>query len=222
MENESSELPNGYGELVKAVNKVMEEVSFIEKSKTIGEGKNSYKGVSDEDVKKLIGQSMAKHGLAIFQIGIKPTTHIHRYTDNNGYQKTSVFTEVVSKYRLCHVSGETIELEGYGHGVDSQDKSAGKATTYGLKYLLLYTFLVSTGKIDDADNTHSEAVEMPKEKKAPAIPTATDKAISKACDRIMNGETDILEKMKAGFRLSEAQIQILESTLTQYKTEKAA
>lgn len=207
MENTSSELPNGYGELVKAVNKVMEEVSFIEKSKTIGEGKNSYKGVSDEDVKKLIGQSMAKHGLAIFQIGIKPTTHIHRYTDNNGYQKTSVFTEVIPRYRLCHVSGETIELEGYGHGVDSQDKSAGKATTYALKYLLLYTFLVSTGKIDDADNTHSEAVEMPKMQAQPkpqskAEPkTATGKLVltkeiaSNYEAAILNGEIGAYEEV---------------------------
>ena len=55
---------------------------------------------------------------------------------------------------------------GYGHGVDSQDKSAGKATTYALKYALLYAFLVPTGKIDDADNTHSEEISTPKKSEA--------------------------------------------------------
>jgi hypothetical protein len=38
-----------------------------------------------------------------------------------------------------------------------------------LKYALLYTFLVPTGKIDDADNTHSDEYETPKVRpKAPA------------------------------------------------------
>ena len=50
---------------------------------------------------------------------------------------------------------------GYGHGVDSQDKSAGKATTYALKYALLNTFLVPTGDIDDTDNTHSDTYDQP-------------------------------------------------------------
>jgi len=45
--------------------------------------------------------------------------------------------------------------------VDSQDKGAGKATTYALKYALLYTFLIPTGKIDDADNSHSDETPAP-------------------------------------------------------------
>jgi hypothetical protein len=42
------------------------------------------------------------------------------------------------------------------YGVDSQDKGAGKATTYALKYALLYSFLVPTGDIDDTDIVHSQ------------------------------------------------------------------
>jgi len=57
-----------------------------------------------------------------------------------------------------HESGESKEISGYGHGVDPQDKGAGKATTYALKYALLYTFLVPTGSIDDADKTHSDNI----------------------------------------------------------------
>lgn len=213
-------LPTGYGELIKAVNAVMNEVTFIEKDKTVGEGKNSYKAVSDEGVKKLIGAAMAKNGLAIFQTGVKATPNIHRYIDNNGYQKTSVFTEVLTKYRLCHISGEYIDLEGYGHGVDSQDKSAGKATTYALKYLLLYTFLVSTGKIDDADSVHSD--EISKEQKVKAKPKASNKAISDACDRIMNGEIGIVEKAAAYFDLTPEQTELLCATQKQFDTENTA
>ena len=65
---------------------------------------------------------------------------------------------------IVHAHGKTSheELAGYGHGVDNQDKGAGKATTYALKYALLYMFLIPTGKIDDADTTHSDEVEVPK------------------------------------------------------------
>jgi len=145
--------------LIKSVISVMNEVKGIEKSMTIGEGKMSYKGVPDKEVKKIIGSSMAKHGLCILPIGIKPTIKIERWeeADYQGKIKTkqSVFTEVIANYLLMHESGESLEICGYGHGVDSQDKGAGKATTYALKYALLYSFLVPTGDIDDADLIHS-------------------------------------------------------------------
>lgn len=157
-------------EITQAVIKVMTEVKGIEKSMTIGTGSNSYKGVPDQEVKKIIGDSMAKNGLAIFPIGIDTDTKVERWEEVDTYSKIqgatkmkqSVFTETTVTYLLTHTSGEFIELQGYGHGVDSQDKSAGKATTYALKYALLYTFLVPTGKIDDADATHSEQIETPK------------------------------------------------------------
>ena len=61
-----------------------------------------------------------------------------------------------------HESGETMEICGYGHGIDSQDKAAGKATTYALKNALLYTFLTPVGKMPDTDETHSDEIEVPK------------------------------------------------------------
>jgi len=146
--------------LIKAVIAVMNEVKGIEKSMTVGNGKNSYKGVPDKEVKKIIGSAMAKHGLCILPTGIKPTIKIERWEEPDYNkeikQKQSVFTEVVSTYLLMHESGESQEIYGYGHGVDSQDKGAGKATTYALKYALLYSFLVPTGDIDDADIVHSQ------------------------------------------------------------------
>jgi hypothetical protein len=146
--------------LIKAVIAVMNDVKGIEKSMTVGEGKMSYKGVPDKEVKKIIGSAMAKHGLCILPTGVKPTIKIERWEEPDNYgkikQKQSVFTEVVSTYLLMHESGESQEICGYGHGVDSQDKGAGKATTYALKYALLYSFLVPTGDIDDADTVHSQ------------------------------------------------------------------
>lgn len=152
--------------LVKAILSVMKSVKNVEKNMEVGSGKSSYKGVSDKDVKEKIGKAMAENGLALIPIDVDSKIHIDRWTekDYNGNDKSkqSVTAEVKTKYLLIHESGESIEVAGYGHGVDSQDKAAGKATTYALKYALLYMFLVPTGQIDDADNTHSDEIPTPK------------------------------------------------------------
>lgn len=150
--------------LAKAVVAAMKEIKAIKKNSNVGTGNSAYKGVQDMDVKKAVGDAMENHGLCILPISIEPSTKIERWEDNSYgqiKQKQQVFTEVKTKYLLLHESGESVELAGYGHGVDSQDKSAGKATTYALKYALLYAFMIPTGDIDDTDNSHSDEKETP-------------------------------------------------------------
>jgi len=156
--------------LAKAVLAVMNEVKGIDKSMNVGSGQMSYKGVPDQEVKKIVGQAMQKNGLVLIPTSIDPKTQLNEWDETTQYgvkRKQSVFTEVITKYTLIHESGESIEVCGYGHGVDSQDKGAGKATTYALKYALLYIFLIPTGKIDDSDATHSEEIPVSKKIKAP-------------------------------------------------------
>jgi hypothetical protein len=173
--------------LVKAVLAVMDECKGIDKSLTVGTGQNTYKGVSDKDVKLKIGQSMHKHGLIILPTSVKPTTNTHHYTDQYGKPKMTVFTEVVTEYLLIHESGEQASLVGFGHGTDSQDKSAGKATTYALKYTLLYSFLVATGHIDDSDNIHSDDIPTPPPPKKVVSPTKADPSYSDASKDLAYG-----------------------------------
>jgi hypothetical protein len=197
--------------LATAILNVMKDVKGIDKSMVVGTGNSSYKGVPDQEVKKIIGESMAKNGLTILPIGIEPTTKIERWEEetffngkSNGLKtKQSVFTEVKTTYLLLHESGESMELQGYGHGVDSQDKGAGKATTYALKYTLLYTFLVPTGKIDDSDNEHSENKDVPKAKeqtKKPEMKTGTA-AFDSAKLKLSTGEIT-MEDVEARFTVT--------------------
>lgn len=187
--------------LAEAIIKVMQEVKGIDKSMTVGSGAMSYKGVPDQEVKKIIGDAMAKHGLTILPIEVEAKTEVSRWTETyqgQEKQKQSVFTEVHTKYLLLHTSGESQVLSGYGHGVDSQDKGAGKATTYALKYALLYSFLVPTGKIDDADATHSDNHEAPKAKVVPKEKpylNESSEAFTKALAYIADGGSfDEIEK----------------------------
>jgi hypothetical protein len=157
--------------IYEAILNVMKDVKNIEKSMTVGAGNSAYKGVSDKDVKYIVGKAMEKHNLIILPIDIEPKLTIERWEEEtyDNYQKKNVtkqkqlvFTEVITTYRIFHTLTEKfVDVKGYGHGVDSQDKSAGKATTYALKYALLYSFLIPTGDIDDTDKTDSIEVATP-------------------------------------------------------------
>ena len=148
----------------KAIIKVMQEVKGMEKNSRVGSGNMAYNGTKDQDVKEVFNDVLAKNGLSILPTGIDEETQVDRWEESTNYgvkMKQSIFTKVKTTYMLLHESGEYIELVGYGHGVDNQDKGAGKATTYALKNCLLYSFLTPVGKIDDTDTTHSNDIATP-------------------------------------------------------------
>lgn len=205
--------------LAKAIIAVMKDVKGIDKTLTVGEGKMSYKGVPDQEVKKVIGDSMTRNGLCIIPIDVEARTEVSRWEEPDSYnkgftkQKQSVFTEVKTKYLLMHESGESKEIAGYGHGVDSQDKGAGKSTTYALKYALLYLFMVPTGKIDDADTTHSDTISAPKKesKQKPSLSSNTEE-FGKAV-QWLKGEGTI-SRIKEKYTLtSEVEQLLIDSTM---------
>ena len=157
-------------EIAKAVVSVMQQVKGMEKNSKVGTGNYAYDGTKDQDVKEVFNKALAENGLCILPIGIEEKTKLDRWEEEDSWSKSmpkakkskqSIFTKVKTKYLLLHISGESIELAGYGQGVDTQDKGAGKATTYALKNCLLLTFLTPVGKIDDTDNTHSNDISTP-------------------------------------------------------------
>ena len=156
--------------IAKAIIAVMKAVKGMEKNSTVGSGQSAYNGTKDQDVKEVFNDALANNGLCILPISIDDTITLDRWEEVDPWSKAtpkamktkqSVFTTVKTKYLLLHDSGESIELAGYGHGVDPQDKGAGKATTYALKNCLLYTFLTPVGKIDDTESTHSNDIQVP-------------------------------------------------------------
>jgi len=154
--------------LAKAIICLMKEVSGMEKNSKVGYGKNSYDGTKDRDVKEIFNKAMANNGLCILPTEIDDTIEISSWEEEyNGKtkRKQSILTTVKTKYLLLHDSGESIVLAGYGHGVDSQDKGAGKATTYALKNCLLLMALTPVGKMPDAELTHSDDIVVPKKTK---------------------------------------------------------
>jgi hypothetical protein len=152
-------------QLTQAVTEVIVDVKTVDKSLEVGMNANSkYMAVSDADVKIKLGQSMANHGLALMPIDSEEECNVDSWFEETQYgkkRKQQVFTKVKVYYLLSHVSGEYITLVGRGHGIDSQDKSIGKALTYSEKYTMLHTFMVASGAIDDSDTTHSDSHNIP-------------------------------------------------------------
>lgn len=161
-------------EITKAILAVSKEVTAIEKSMSVGTGQSSYKAVSDTLVRNTLRPHMEKQGLVLVPISVNATTQVDRWEEVDQYSKEtpkatkskqSIFTEAHTKYLLIHQdSGESIELAGYGHGVDTQDKGAGKATTYALKNTLLDLFLITKGEDFDTDAIHSNEMSVPRSK----------------------------------------------------------
>jgi len=157
--------------IVTAIAKSALEMQNVEKNMTVGSGNNSYKGVADKDIKAMT-RAMLKNGLVMLPVDYKTDMKYETWDEAGNYgtkKKRDVFVELTATYRLCHSSGEFIEVLGYGHATDTNDKAAGKATTYALKYAQMYVFNLIIGTIDDTDLFHSE--DTPTETKA--VPKAT-------------------------------------------------
>jgi len=203
--------------IAKAIIEVMKAVKGMEKNSKIGKGDYAYNGTKDQDVKEVFNDALSSAGLCIMPIDIEESAQVDRW-EGQGKMKQSVFTKVKVRYLLLHDSGESIELCGYGHGVDTQDKGAGKATTYALKNCLLYTFLTPVGKIEDTETTHSEEITTPPETFKHQAPTAKKETIKKPFkekeeltpdhkfwDNAINSiieETTTIEKIKKSMILS--------------------
>ena len=147
--------------LALAIIAVMKAVKGVEKNTTVGSGKFAYKGVNDKDVKEAYRGAMIENGLVILPVKVEENLRIDTWRDQYDKNKMSVFCSVTTEYLLLHTSGESQIITGLGHGQDPMDKAAGKATTYAMKYALLYTFMTPVGAIDDTDNEHSQEKEAP-------------------------------------------------------------
>lgn len=194
--------------LAKAVIAVMKTVKGMEKNSQVGSGSYAYNGTKDQDVKEVFNDALANNGLCILPINIDESTKVDRWVED-GRSKQSILTKVTTKYLLLHDSGESLELAGYGHGIDAQDKGAGKATTYALKNCLLYTFLTPVGKIDDTETDHSDDKPVPpastpeKKKLTPKKFEAAKEGTIVQITNVLNGfdmtkdqKTELLEVLK--------------------------
>lgn len=134
----------------------MDDVQYLSKDdKVDAGGGKSYKAISEEKVTTAVRASLIKNGLVMFPVSMQRTRKDEEVESPKG-KRTNRFTSVEVTYRIVNIEdpADYIEVVSCGDGVDSQDKSAGKAMTYAYKNAVLRTFLIPAG--DDPDKIGSD------------------------------------------------------------------
>ena len=148
------------------------EITNVAKNLNVGVGKSTYKAVGEADVLAAVRPAEAKFRVYSYPVDrtIVDSGTIES-SDYNGNVKRQIFERIEVTYRFVNMDNpsEFIEIKSYGDGIDSQDKSVGKAMTYADKYALLKAYKIITG--EDPDQEESKPL-VGKTNKTTTAPTA--------------------------------------------------
>lgn len=146
--------------IYEKLSKISNELSTVAKNLSVGEGKAKYKAVGEADVLKAIKPLEEKYKVysypsqrRIIESGFLDTVNYKGEPKKQFYERI----EVIYKFVNIEEPNEYIEITTYGDGIDSGDKSVGKAMTYADKYALLKAYKIVTG--DDQDQEPSGELE---------------------------------------------------------------
>lgn len=144
------------------------ELMSVAKNLEVGVGASKYKAVGEADVLRAVKPLEAKYKVYSYPVNrtiiesgtIESTTY-------KGEIKKNLFERIEVIYRFVNIENpaEYVDITSYGDGIDSQDKSVGKAMTYADKYALLKAYKIVTG--DDPDQNASEDLNAATTKSAP-------------------------------------------------------
>lgn len=135
---------------------ITNELDAIAKNLTVGYGKSAYKAVGEADVLRAVKPLEAKYGVYSYPVGRKIIESGFIETQDGDVTKKRIFERIETTYRFVNIDtpDEYIDIISYGDGIDSGDKSVGKAMTYSDKYALLKAYKIVTG--EDPDQYASE------------------------------------------------------------------
>ena len=120
---------------------IMQDVSYVQKENT--KVNNQYTFVSHDAVTSKIRTALLEHGV------IAIPNYFDISVDGN---RTNCSMSI--SFVNIDKPDDRIEIAcaGFGQGIDSQDKGAGKAMSYAYKYALLKVFALETGDDPERDN----------------------------------------------------------------------
>jgi len=117
-------------------------------------GGYSFRGI--DDVYAALHDLFAEVGLVVLPSTLDREREQRPRSSGAGY---NYVTHVHVRLRFLAQDGSSEELDGWGEGADTGDKSTGKAYSQAIKSALLAAFLIPTeaSASDDPDRTNSEA-----------------------------------------------------------------
>lgn len=148
--------------IYQKMSNITSELSVVAKNLEVGVGKSKYKAVGEADVLNAIKPLEAKYGVYSFPCGRKVIDSAFIENESIDYDtkqkiiKRSIFERIETIYRFVNIDepSEYIDITTYGDGIDTGDKSVGKAMTYADKYALMKAYKVITGDDPDQEESH--------------------------------------------------------------------
>jgi hypothetical protein len=136
--------------IYQKMNEITSMIGSVAKNLTVGSGNYSYKAVGEKDVLDAVKKHEKSVGVYSFPVGREEL--LSEIITSEGNDKIKVVLRIKTTYRFvnCDKPDEFLEMISYGDGVDSSDKSPGKAMTYSDKYALLKAYKIETGDDPDA------------------------------------------------------------------------
>lgn len=168
--------------IYEKLSNITTELSTVAKNLEVGVGQNKYKAVGEADVLRAVKPLEAKykvysypHHRQIIESGVIENESIDFKTKEKVIKK-NLFERIEVVYRFVNIENpdEFIDITTYGDGIDSQDKSVGKAMTYADKYALLKAYKIITG--EDPDQNASEDLSGAETKKTGLDPKLLNEA----------------------------------------------
>lgn len=139
----------------EALAEVMRRVEPIRKGHTAEPAAGGYKFRGIDDVYGALHDLFAEVGLVVLPSTLEREREQRPRASGNG---VNYVTHVRVRLRFLAADGSSEELDVWGEGADTGDKSTGKAYSQGIKSALLAAFLIPTedSSRDDPDRTNSE------------------------------------------------------------------
>ena len=161
MEKEIKKEVNSMNLFEKLLN-ITNELTAVAKNLNVGYGQNSYKAVGEADVLAAVKPLEFKYQVYSYPLSRSIIVDKETTTKSGG---TNQFIRIETVYRFVNVNKpeEFIDITTFGDGVDTSDKSPGKAMTYADKYALLTAYKIITGKDPDQHLSEEQKTSKPKQ-----------------------------------------------------------
>jgi len=140
--------PNIY----QRINKVMQEVQYVQKDKAVSGGGVNYKAVTHDQVVSVIRKSMVNNGIVISVEQIEGEFITKR--DMNATPQPVKMGLYRGFYKVNFVNMDKPDdqscISVEAHAQDNGDKAPGKCMTYAVKTAVLKQFFLETGENDES------------------------------------------------------------------------
>lgn len=193
--------------IYEAMNAIMKEVGYVQKTGNFSGGGANYKYAGEADLINALRPHLIANGVVIYPSRMVPEIETNETvkTFKDNVEKKLVNRVVVTvRYHFHHGPSDTgFDVEVIGEGQDGGDKASYKAMTGAFKYALRQPFVIETG-----DEPEKEAVEV-------VLPSSLP--TQEEMDALLNALADKLaaeeEKPDANARLDAKGVEVITKTL---------